>query len=100
MCRSFSIQFQCTEANPNHKLSFKQSCHRSRLSKFLERGNADPEALRGYTFKANRLCQECDAEKRPVPPPPDIEKGGRPVLTVDQGMKEALELGKWVEGLQ
>jgi hypothetical protein len=99
MCRSFSIHFQCTASNPSHKLSYRQSCHRSKLSRFLERGNADPEALRGYTFKANRLCQQCDPEKRPVDQPPEIEKGGRHVLTVDEGMKEALELGRWVEGL-
>ncbi|KAK5045981.1 hypothetical protein LTR84_008767 [Exophiala bonariae] len=99
MCRSFSIHFQCTPDNPNHKKSYQQSCQKSKISRFIERGSADPEALRGYTFKANRLCQECDPEKRPVPQPPEIEKSGKHVLNVDDGMKEALVLAKWVESL-
>lgn len=100
MCRSFSVHFQCTRSHPNHKMSYRQSCHRSKISRFLERGSAaDPEVVRGYTFKANRLCQECDPEQRPVPQPPVIEKCGKHILTVDDGVKEALELAKWAEGL-
>lgn len=99
MCRSFSVHFLCTKANPEHKLSYCQSCERSKISKFLERGKVDPEALRGYTFTANRNCEHCDPEKRPVPEPPGLEKGGKHVFSVDEGMKEALVLGKWVEGL-
>lgn len=99
MCRSFSVHFLCTPTNPNHKLCYKQSCQQSRLAKFLERSRVDPEALRGYTLHAKRLCPECDPEKRPVPEPSGLCKGDRHVLSTEEGMKEMLELEGWARSL-
>lgn len=100
MCRSFSVHFQCTEGNPQHKLCFRQACQRNKLSRFLERTKIDAESLRGYTLYANRLCPECDPDWKPVSDPPTLtKKGDRHLLGVDDARTELQQLQGWARSL-
>ncbi len=111
MCRSFTLTFTCTPSHPSHKISFSQPCRKcpsssspdasSRtglsLTKSLSRAlepKPDPAVLRAYKFAANRPCEECDPEHRPIGEPPGLEDlegglGDRHTFGVDEATKSA-----------
>jgi len=126
MCRSFTVTFTCTATHPTHRRSFSQSCPKCKpkieskpesedgphpkpgsptglslsLSRSISRAlepKPDPAALRGYTLAANRACEVCDPERRPVAEPPDLN--GRHTLSVEEGVRECAALQSWAEGL-
>ncbi len=125
MCRSFTVTFTCTKAHPTHKRSFSQSCPKCKpkleseeddrpesgdkspkglslsLSRSISRAlepKPDPAALRGYRLSANRACEVCDPDHRPLAQPPDLV-GGRHTLSIEEGARECEALQNWVEGL-